>query len=1587
MAQDPTLQGLGRTVYDEMLALLPEEPTFWGAVAEAGKQTAAGAAGVGASLLKLPRTIGKGLKAAGVDIDSPGLEGLAREMGEAGDTLAGMAPAPDPTYSGGATGFFTQDVPQGIGSGLSFLGAGLLTGGSTAAIALTGAATAYVSGYEEMSRRDDVPEDKKWIYALGQGGMGLTEAIPIGRLLSRLNARTGGGVRRVLWSIVENSFEESVQEGSQELWQNFLRESLTPDEWRGLHKELSDVGYAALVGGVAGGLTAGGAHAVLDRVNRTAAEEPAPGPLPRPEDVLPELAPVPAAPAGDALPAEAAGAGASEGGAHPGLADAEVIGKAVDSPAFQAHGLSGLDAETRGVVESLVLRQAEDDEVLDAVVELLPVDVVNALGATKDAAKVRLHDRAVLQDLLAGAGDPAVPGLGDVSGALVRGVAAVAAKRAANDLAGRAAELKPAAGTLDDGHGTPPSGDVSGATGVSAPVASTTLQAAIRENEEWGSPAANPSSARTTPPVDPQGVFKPIAPNLRGIGESAKAVAPKTGPISSPAVQDAFAAVVEAAGKSVPFRVGRLAQRSAAGVFKVGPEVIRIREAGDLPTAAHEMAHALEKAIYGFPKGGPWTSSLVGKPVQDELTKLGHDLYGATRPAGGYKREGWAEFIRLWLTENALARSSAPATAAWFEGTFLAENEPVAKAMQGAAEALSTWQTQGPQARAEASIVDPTSPANRTKEAVATVRQSLGKVAWVEMGEPIRQLSEMAQERLGEPLAPSKDPWALYEGLRLTHDARAERMVTEAMLDLAGNRVGQGLEQALAPVKGQRRDFTLYLWGKQAQLYWNDPGRPEGRNPGLSRQDADAIVAELQTPEFQVAESLLREWHEGVLNYAAQASPAFAKVVERVHESHPGYLMPLQREFDDLDDIWKRAARRSAGQATNRSPVQAMRGSGRRIKEPFQAMISNARAVLLKAHQRAVLDAVIGLSKVEGMGGLVEKVPHDQVPAASRTIQDLIDEIGRKIKPAGTVEVTAAEDADLSDLLGQTLTFFAPAQQPNGQDPILPYWNGESVDWYYVDGGLYRALAGMDTYRLPAIIHWTLGSSARALRLGTTGLRAAFSLVTNPIRDLQVFGVNTRSAVGTPHLLASWFHQMGHAAVSSATGNAHATPELRAWLDLGGSIAQSLGQDVQHTRRAARRLFETRKQRVLDPRNWVDFTRDLFQFPESASRATEIALLAKEIGWEPGTPMSVDQSIEFLRAGKRVTTDFSAAGEYARVANQMIPFLNASIQGLRAHINAAEHHPGRFFFRGLGLAALTLAMWWRYKDDDWYTELTARERFGFWHFQLGDEIVRIPRAFEVGALFAALPEAMADGWYRQDPDRAKEWFAHMFEVSTPPYLPVPAREAAEQLANRDFYTEAPIVPQGEQMRPPEEQYGEYTSKLAVFLGDVFEVSPRRIDHAIRGVFGGLGPDVIEGLGLGPDLDERESEPSDLPVVGRLFMRGGTAPTRPQSVEDLWDTLDLYQRRQHSTRVEETPQQRVMRLQLTDATRAISALSWVRSKTHDNEDRRKISNEILRITREALRAEREGDLMRGAFTAERKRAEAQEAATRRARGAD
>jgi hypothetical protein len=350
------------------------------------------------------------------------------------------------------------------------------------------------------------------------------------------------------------------------------------------------------------------------------------------------------------------------------------------------------------------------------------------------------------------------------------------------------------------------------------------------------------------------------------------------------------------------------------------------------------------------------------------------------------------------------------------------------------------------------------------------------------------------------------------------------------------------------------------------------------------------------------------------------------------------------------------------------------------------------------------------------------------------------------------------------------------------------------------------------------------------------------------------------------------------------------TEDFDLFFRLGANLAQPLGVDTAITRRTAKELFEGPVKRIV--KHPIEMARDLLSVTESVARVAEGRMVAKQVGWDGSQPMTFAEAVQIGLGMKQVTVDFSATGSVGKKVNQAIPFFNANIQGTRLFSKNLTQRPARTILYGMiGLLLPTILLWWDNKDEEWYKDMPATEKHLYWHIPFGDEIIQIPRAFEYGNLFAVLPESFLDSWYRQDPKGVRDALGYVLDTTAPPTTPTILRVAKEQWQNRIDFFDSPIVPKSEVDLRPGEQFRESGTELGKALGRYFPdtVSPRRVDHLIRGMAGGAPIDVIKAVesvtGLRPT---KEIQKSDYFAIGKIFRPGGQIGYGSETIEAFYD---------------------------------------------------------------------------------------------------
>ena len=976
------------------------------------------------------------------------------------------------------------------------------------------------------------------------------------------------------------------------------------------------------------------------------------------------------------------------------------------------------------------------------------------------------------------------------------------------------------------------------------------------------------------------------------------------GTVDVPTVLDALRAVARAAGSMTDIREGRFNQK-ALGIAKSWSEIIRLRQLNNLPTAAHEVGHIVSKAIFGSMKSKPMMRQAFPAPVIKELQAMGKALYGSTKPVAGYTAEGFAELVRLWLSTEDAARR-APLATKWLEETLFplqsakGSTPSLGQAMRYARDQFDLWRAQGAEGRIGAQTKDEPGRWQRVK---TWAKENLSGRAVGEEFAPLEELAKAYTTTTGNRLAPGENPYMIATALRGTAGARLETWVDRAMTDLNGTVTGPSLREAVAPVRAANaEEFQLYLTVRQGIERLK-----QGKNPGIEPEDAIYVRDKYEKahPEFIAAAEGMADWWAGVLNYLEQAWPdKNSKVIAAVRAANPRYFGPLARVLDP-------ARVRPAAADSVGGGIHRFKGSGLPIKKLLLQSLYVAEGMIAQAHRDAIARSVFRLAEVEGMGWIIEEVP---ITKAMEQVN--IEKLRSQLEAMGVDTSAIAPD--------EMLSYATMRDTPTGIDPIIALDTANGKRWFQVPAMVFEILEGVqEPARLGPLFEIFAGIPARAFKLGTTGVRASFSLVTNPLRDLPTFML--QSIAGNPaSRVANYLGALAGVVKAGLGGNQSPAAELAHLLGLQSSTF--LGGDIAQARREAKGLFHGKfYRRITSP---VEFLREILSFTETAPRLAEMEMIGRELGWKPGQPLTRDQAVAMMVAFKRVTTDFAAKGSKWRALYRSVPFSNAAVQGGRALGRAfsrdqgtKEKHyaPLRAVLNGLTLLTLP-ALWnyWANKDEEWFQMLPWRERYLYLNVSSGRNVYQIPLPPEWASAFATLPIAALDSWYHKDRKALVSAFDHVLSVVNPLDYPVLAKVAKEQWSNHIEFFNRPIVPRGELDLLPGSQRGLYTSEIGNELGNIFpnQVSPRRFDAAVRAVFGGVGGDVIDApgalmraLGLKTQIANREMEPSDIPVFGRLARRGGQFSAASQPLTEFWDDYNRYsawKASNHKALMERTP---------------------------------------------------------------------------------
>jgi hypothetical protein len=273
----------------------------------------------------------------------------------------------------------------------------------------------------------------------------------------------------------------------------------------------------------------------------------------------------------------------------------------------------------------------------------------------------------------------------------------------------------------------------------------------------------------------------------------------------------------------------------------------------------------------------------------------------------------------------------------------------------------------------------------------------------------------------------------------------------------------------------------------------------------------------------------------------------------------------------------------------------------------------------------------------------------------------------------------------------------------------------------------------------------------------------------------------------------------------------------------------------------------------------------------------------------------------------------SGSNDSIRFLIRTVPFLNARMQGIYRLYRGAKDHPVGFMLKGAALMSATLALLARNWGDDDYERLEDYQKDMYWNFFVDGMHYAIPKPFEVGLLFATLPERAVRNLLGRDDIEATTSAVLRGLGETLAFNPTPQlfKPVVEQVANKNFFTGSPIVNQAMSgVEYPHQAYawtspaaGEVARMVPEALGPAG--SPLRVEHVVRAYTGTMGlytlgaiDWVVRGI-RGDDLPELPTRRWwERPVLSR-FIKGPTELSRQNryatKLYDLFEESNKAQR--------------------------------------------------------------------------------------------
>jgi hypothetical protein len=951
------------------------------------------------------------------------------------------------------------------------------------------------------------------------------------------------------------------------------------------------------------------------------------------------------------------------------------------------------------------------------------------------------------------------------------------------------------------------------------------------------SPEAVPGSRTRSIADDTQGmaagVQNSFAPGSRYTGfigdAGTPASAPSAAPVRSKPItrEEVLVPFMQALG--VPIYEGRIRGKGKLGHYRPKLEEVRIKRKSDLETAAHEVGHLLDDRVKEISHA--WRTD---KALREELKSISYDQLKVS--------EGYAEGIRLFLTQPDVLEAKAPKVHAWLED-FAARNKEYGPALRKAQEGFTGWFGQDAINRARSKI-GARRPINEALDGFwDKFRQATV--------DDLHGIYRMECNLKGGKIEPA----GAYESARL---ARASHSITDGAIrfgypvkkaDGSFTYRGKGLEEILKPVAEGLDDALLYFVGKSANELMS-----QGREHLFTRGEINAMLR-LGTPERDLAFAEYQAWNKGILDFAeAQGiiNPESRRLWQRT-QYLPFHRVQQPGGLKGKPGDWR--------------GIQALTGGTDNLRDILGNMTANAAMLIERAVKNEARQKVAALADKE-QGGARFMV---KVDTESRPVKVAGDQVLAEMFKRYGIGVEGDAPAFFQ--------FMIHGQPPAGGN-VVAVLKGGKPTWYEVaDPILYRSLTAVDRPLQNWVIKW-LGLPKRVGQ--TTITLTADFMVANIARDTIMGAVMSRAGF--------------RPVIDSLQGmrlRMTNDPLYKDYIANGGGLS-SIYLDEGAMRTKLERFYG---HQGIDLRTVWDTPSKLLHGIETIADAFE---MSTRLGEYRRAIQQGDNPRHAAYMGRDVSTDFAMRGDSKALGAlyDTVMFLRPAVVSLDRLYRGLAHDPnkGAIAAKAAMIAMASAGLYLLNRDDQRYQDLPDWDRDANWHIFVGDQHFRWPKIWEIGAM-ASAAERTVEKILDEDPEGLGKDFARILSATFNwNWMPQILAPLQEQATNRSAFTKAPLETPGMENVQPFLRAKPSTSETLKAAGlatrdlpEAAQINPVRAEALLRGYFNTwamYGLMLSDKAFFSDRLPEKRAD--ELPVVRRFYAQEPARHTRFES--EFYDML-------------------------------------------------------------------------------------------------